>query len=90
MEHIISPAVTTFVRTGNLQGIEKWGLKLPLTLKASTLWSLYPTDTWAKNIYATKDFTNVIHVTSKLDLVDHFLRPVNWIVKVQVGISICS
>jgi len=79
VEHSISDDVTEFLRTGRMNGIERWALKIPLTLKNTSLWSSCPLDSWAKNVYATHDFCNVIRLSTSKDLVDDFLRPVNWI-----------
>lgn len=77
-----SPQVLNFILTGSLLEIEKWAVKLPLTLQNTSAWKFSPSDRWGRHIYCTKDFIGVVKSEAKR-LTDDYLRPVEWLASLQ-------
>jgi hypothetical protein len=81
MDNTLSNHVTNFIITGCLNELEKWALKLPLTLQNTSAWKVCSSDRWGKHIYCSKDFANVVKCDKRIN--DDYQRPLEWFASVQ-------
>ena len=79
-EHFLHPDVVSFVKTGIIPSLHSGSAFLPVftTLERSSA-ATRDADVWSPLILATADFCRTIKPESTRGTMDHYLRPVQWI-----------
>ena len=79
----INQHVTEFVAKGIFNNQAEAFVRLPLSLKNSSLSSIVQKEAWDNNLFTTNDFVNT--VSTRIISGDNFLRPPRWIAKQNIN-----